>query len=440
MFLLPTATLDLTGIASYELFLRGTLDKIGAYPDTLHIGEYKSASNTFTEHTFTPAHREMAASLNADLYAQLIAGLADGRHKSEKEIRDLIDHGPFLPEDAVRAGLVDDVAYDDELDDKVTLSKGSAKFMTEVEYRHVTGPSLGLNRGPRIAVIYATGVIASGESSFDSLSGQVVGSDTMVEYIRKARGDRSIKAIVLRIDSPGGSAIASDVIWREVMLTRTVKPVVASMSDVAASGGYYIAMPAHAIVAEPATLTGSIGVVMLKFVIDGTLKKLGMNVEGVTNGRYADLYSPVRAFSPEERVKVLEHMQATYDTFVEKAAAGRNTTPERIDAVAQGRVWTGKQARQIGLVDELGGLERALAIAKQRAKLPPDSEVELVIYPGRKSIFEIVKNPFGSSEHAGALGVLLGIHDRRALQTLTAPLRLFRRGEPLAIMPNVFVR
>jgi protease IV len=440
VFLMPAASLDLTGMASYELFLRGTLDKIGAYPDTLHIGEYKTASNTFTEHTFTPAHREMAESLNGDLYDQLIRGLADGRHKSEKEIRDLVDRGPFLPEDAVRAGLVDDLAYEDELDDKVKLAKGTVNFLSESDYRHVTPASVGLNRGPRIAVIYAIGIIASGESNYDSPSGQVLGADTMVEYLRKARADSSIKAIVLRVDSPGGSAIASDVIWREVMLTRTVKPVVASMSDVAASGGYYIAMPAHAIVAEPATLTGSIGVVMLKFVIDGTLKKIGMNMEAVTKGRYADLYSPVRAFSPEERAKVQEHMQATYDTFVEKAASGRNTTPERIDAIAQGRVWTGAQGKRIGLVDELGGLERALAVAKQRAKIAPETEVELVVYPGKKSFYDIVKNPFGASERGTALGVLLGIRDPRPLQSLTAPLRVFRRGEPLAIMPNVFVR
>jgi protease IV len=288
-------------------------------------------------------------------------------------------------------------------------------------------------------VIYASGVIASGESN-DSPSGQVLGADTLVDHLRKARADSSVRAIVLRVDSPGGSAIASDVIWREVMLTRNSKPVIASMGDVAASGGYYIAMPAHAIVAEPATLTGSIGVVMLKFVIDGTLKKLGMNMEGVKSGRYADLYSPVRAFSAEERAKVQEQMQATYDTFVEKAAAGRNTTPERIDAIAQGRVWTGAQAKQIGLVDELGGLERALAVAKQRAKLAPDSEVEVVVYPGKKSFYDIVKNPFATSERATALGVLLGIRDPRPLQSLTAPLRIFRRGEPLAIMPNVFVR
>ncbi|HTG99704.1 MAG TPA: signal peptide peptidase SppA [Vicinamibacterales bacterium] len=440
VYLLPTSTLDLTGMANYELFLRGTLDKIGAYPDTLHIGDYKTASNTFTEHTFTPAHREMAESLNKDLYDQLIKGIASGRHKSEKDVRSLIDHGPFLPEDAVRAGLIDDVAYEDELDDKVQLSKGKGNFLNESEYRHVSPTSVGLNRGPRIGVIYATGVIASGESNYDSPSGQVVGSETMVDSLRKARADSSIRAIVLRIDSPGGSAIASDVIWREVMLTKNVKPVVASMSDVAASGGYYIAMPAHAIVAEPATLTGSIGVVMLKFVIDGTLKKLGMNIEGVTSGRYADLYSPVRAFTTEERAKIQEQMQATYDAFVEKAAQGRNTTPERIDAIGQGRVWTGAQGKQLGLVDELGGLERALAVAKQRAKLAPDSEVEIVVYPSKKSFYDIVRSPFGASDRATALAVLLGIRDPRPLQTLTAPLQVFRRGEPLAIMPNVFVR
>ena len=442
VYLMPTASLDLTGMASYELFLRGTLDKIGAVPDALHVGDYKTASNTFTEHTFTAAHREMAESLNTDLYEQLVKGLADGRHKSEQQIRQLIDHGPYLPEDAVRAGLVDDLAYEDELDDKVQLGTGTRQvgFLEHDQYRHVSAASLGLNRGPRMAVIYAVGIIASGESSYDSPNGQVVGSDTIVRYLRKARADDSVRAIVLRIDSPGGSAIASDVIWREVQLTRAVKPVIASMSDVAASGGYYIAMPADAIVAEPATLTGSIGVVLIKFVIDGTLKKVGVNMESVEQGRYAGLYSPIRQFSPDERARVLEQMQATYDAFVEKAAAGRNTTPERIDAVAQGRVWTGKQAKQLGLIDELGGLQRALAIARQRAKLAPDTEVELMVYPPKKSIFELAADPFGASDGAGTLAALLGIQDRRALQRLTAPLRVFRRGEPLAIMPNVFSR
>ena len=440
VFLMPAASLDLTGMASYELFLRGTLDKIGAYPDALHIGEYKTAANTFTEKTYTPAHREMAVSLNSDLYQQLVRGIADGRRKSEAEVRALIDHGPFLPEDALRAGLIDDLAYEDELDDKVKLSPGKVRYVEMHEYRGFSAGGLGLNRGPRVAIIYAAGIIASGKSSYDSPAGSVVGSDTIVEYLRKARADSAVRAIVLRIDSPGGSAIASDVIWREVVLTRNQKPVIASMSDVAASGGYYIAMPAHAIVAEPSTLTGSIGVVLTKFVIDGTLKKLGMNMEGVSQGRYAEMYSPIRAFSPEERARVLENMQATYDTFVEKAAQGRNTTPEKIDAIGQGRVWTGRQAKEIGLVDELGGLERAVALAKQRAKIAQDAEVELVIYPPKKSFYDLMRDPLGASERATTLASLLGLGNPKVVQALAAPLQVFRRGEPLALMPNVFVR
>ena len=441
VFLTPTASLDLTGMASYELFLRGTLDKIGAYPDVLHVGEFKTAANTFSEKGYTPSHREMAQSLNTDLYEQLVRGLADGRHKTPEEMRALIDHGPFLPEDAIRAGLIDDIAYEDELDDKVQLSKGGGKanVLDMSDYRRVSGSSLGLGRGQRIAVIYAVGVIASGESNFDSAGAQSIGSDTMVEHLRKVRADDSIKAVVLRVDSPGGSAIASDVIWREVLLTRQKKPVIASMSDVAASGGYYISMPAHAIVAQPATLTGSIGVVMIKFAIGGTLGKLGMNMDRVTSGRYADMYAPDRPFTPDERHKVEESMRATYDTFVEKAASGRNTTPEKIDAIAQGRVWTGVQAKQIGLVDELGGLDRALILAKKRAKIDEKAEVELVVYPQRKSFYELVQAPFGT-ESRGMFAALLGLKEARAVQTLTAPLRLFRRGEPLAIMPNVFIR
>jgi len=193
-------------------------------------------------------------------------------------------------------------------------------------------------------------------------------------------------------------------------------------------------------VAEPATLTGSIGVVLTKFVIDGTLKKLGMNMEGVSKGKYAGMYAPMRAFTPEERQRMLENMQATYDTFVEKAAQGRNTTPEKIDAIAQGRVWTGRQAKQIGLVDELGGLDRAVALAKQRAKIAQDAEVELVIYPPKKSFYDVIRDPFGGASGATTLAQLLGFSNPKALETLAAPLQVFRRGEPLALMPNVFVR
>ena len=439
VFLMPASPLDLSGLATYEVFFRGALDKLGVYPDLLHIGDYKTAANTFTEKALTPAHREMAESLTADLYEQLVRGIADGRDKEEADVRAIIDRGPLLPEEAVELGLVDDLAYEDQIDDKADLGGAGIRRLENDRYRHVSLDSLGLNRGPRIAVIYAAGTIATGRSSQD-FGSQVVGSETLIEYIRKARGDNSIRAIVLRVDSPGGSAIASDVIWREVTLTRDSKPVVSSMSDLAASGGYYIAMPAHVIVAQPGTLTGSIGVVMGKFAVGGALDKVGVGMSAVSRGTYAQIYSPSRPFSPAERAKVEEQMQATYDLFVEKAAESRQTTPEKIDAVAQGRVWTGQQAKQLGLVDELGGLQRALAIAKQRADIEPDTEVQLVIYPPRRSFYELVRNPFGES--AGESGVLSFLRpgERRALLPLAAPWRLFESGEPLALMPNVFLR
>ncbi|MDQ3070115.1 MAG: signal peptide peptidase SppA [Acidobacteriota bacterium] len=442
IYLMPASSLDLRGLATYELFLRGTLDKIGAYPDLMHIGDYKTAANTFTEKGFTPAHREMAESLNRDLYEQLVRGIADGRKKPEQEVRALIDHGPFIAKDALAAGLVDDLAYEDELDDKSDM--GGAKRRVDANaYRQLSTTTLGLDQGPKIAVLYLTGVIASGESSFDSPNGAVTGSDTVLEWLRKVRADSAVRAIVLRIDSPGGSAIASDVIWREVMLTRAIKPVVASMGDVAASGGYYVAAPAHAIVAQPGTLTGSIGVVVGKFALGGTFDKLGVSVEGVEQGKYAGMLSPVRPFSTEERARVMEQMQATYDIFVEKVADARASTPEKIDAIAQGRVWTGRQARDLGLVDELGGLWKAIAIAKQRAKLDPSRHVELDVYPQRKSLYELVADPFGVVSvvaDAGPLGALFADPRARALESLVTRLNLFRTGEMLTLMPNVFVK
>ncbi|HUF23560.1 MAG TPA: signal peptide peptidase SppA [Vicinamibacterales bacterium] len=442
VYLMPAASLDLRGLATYELFLRGALDKIGAYPDLMHIGDYKTAANTFTEKGFTPAHREMAESLNRDLYSQLLRGIGDGRKKSEEEVRALLDHGPYLPRDAVAAGLIDDVAYEDELDDKSDFG-GATQRIDAASYRNVSNASLGLDKGPKIAVLYVVGVIASGASSYDSPNGAVTGSDTVIEWLRKVRADNAVRAIVLRIDSPGGSAVASDVIWREIVLTRTVKPVVASMGDVAASGGYYVAMPANAIVAQPGTLTGSIGVVVGKFALRGTMEKLGVGIEGVESGKYAGMLSPVRPYTADERARVMAQMQATYDTFVEKVADARASTPEKIDAIAQGRVWTGRQARDLGLVDELGGLWDAIAIAKQRAKIDPGRHVELDVYPPRRSFYELMANPFGSASMAraaGPLGALFADPRAKAIESLATRLNLFRSGEPLTLMPNVFVR
>lgn len=443
IFLMPTSPLDLSGVATYEIFLRGTLDKIGAFPDMHHIGDYKTAVNQLTEKTFTAAHREMTESLNRDAYEQLVRGIADGRGKAEADVRTALDQGPFLPEDALRAGLIDDVAYEDQIDDKVRMGGAKMRTVESRDYSGVSPSSLGLNKGPRIAVLYAVGAIVSGRSALDPVNGPVVGSDTFVEYVRAARADPSIKAIVLRVDSPGGSTVASDVIWRELMLTRDAKPdrpLIVSMSDLAASGGYYIAMPGQVIVAQPGTLTGSIGIFGGKIVTGGVFNKLGANIEAVSNGKYAEMNSPARPYNAAESAKLQERLQAFYDQFVEKVAASRHTTPERIDAVAQGRVWTGRQAKQIGLVDELGGLDRAVAVAKQRAKIPLDAEVELVNFPPKRSFYEIVTEQFTMSDDSSYLAAILPRGDRRALSVLTSPLRLFRRGEPLALMPVGFLR
>jgi len=446
VFLMPSAPLDLTGVATYELFLRGTLDKIGATPDLHRIGDYKTAVNTFTEKGYTKAHRDMDESLNHDLYDQIVRGIADGRRQNEADVRRLFDEGPFLPEDALKAGLVDDVAYEDQVADKLRGNNPKKEIDTD-DYARTSLRSVGLNRGPRVAVIYATGAITGGKSGYDPLNGAVTGSETLIEYIRQARRDRSVRAIVLRIDSPGGSASASDAIWRELMITkneRADRPLIASMSDLAASGGYYIAMPAQVIVAEPSTLTGSIGIFGGKIVTGGVYEKLGAHIESTSVGRHAEINSPVRPFNPEELKKLQEQLQAFYDQFVEKVADSRHSTPEQIDMLAQGRVWTGRQAKQNRLVDELGGLDRAIAIAKQRAKLPAEGDVEIVVYPPRRSFYEMLTDSLtGANDSAAVSAWLTGglsTDEREALRTMRGPLSLFRRGEVLAMLPWTYVR
>lgn len=452
VFLVPTATLDLTGVATYEVFLRGTLDWVGTYPDLLHIGDYKTAINIFTEQTFTPAHREMSASLNRDQFEQLVRAVADGRKKTEAEVRTAIDEGPHLPEDALRHGLVDDLAYADELDDLVgdVGAPGSLRLVESDEYARVSWESLGVQRRHKIAVLNAVGAITGGKSRFDPINGPILGSDSVVEYIRRIRADSSIRAIILRIDSPGGSSTASDVIWRELAITKNGangKPIIVSMSDLAASGGYYIAMAGDVVVAQPGTLTGSIGIYTGKYVTGGSFEKLGANIEAVSDGRHAEIYSPDRQFTPEERAKMQASMQVFYDQFVEKVADARQTTPEKVDQIAQGRVWTGQQAKQVGLVDQLGGMQVAVAAAKQRARIAADEEVELVIYPPRRSFYEVLSESLdqpSATRHtaftADAVLTLLGPRDRKILAAILAPSRLFRSGEILAHMPYVFLR
>jgi protease-4 len=445
VFLMPASSLDLTGVATYQLFLRGTLDKIGAHPDLHHIGDFKTAANTFTEKGYTKAHREMDEWLTRDLYEQIVRGIAEGRKKNEAEVRALIDEGPFLAKDALRVGLVDEMAYEDQVADRLSdgASDTDMRTIESTDYGRVSLASLGLNKGPRIAVIYAVGAIVSGESGYDPLNGPVAGSDTIIESIRQARKDSSIRAIVLRIDSPGGSAVASEAVWRELMLARENGPLIVSMSDLAASGGYYIAMPAHIIVAQPSTLTGSIGIYGGKFITGGVYEKLGANIESTSIGRHAEMNSPARPYNPGELGKVDEQLRSFYDQFVEKVAAARNSTFDKIDQIAQGRVWTGRQASEIGLVDALGGLDKAVAIAKERAGIDADTEVQLIVYPAPKSFYELITEFSGARQQTAAAAWLssnLSTAEVNALRALRGPAALFRRGEPLALMPFTFLR
>ena len=446
IYLVPTSALDVTGVATYQVFLKGTLDKVGAQADFEKIGDYKTAPNQLTDTTFTPAHREMTESMTRDMYEQLVKAIAEGRKKKVEDVRALIDEGPFVADKALSAGLVDTLAYEDQLDDHGAVSTNGT----------VEGEAYGRSRArtlprgaPRVAVVYISGIIASGDSGFDPLNGEVSGSQRLVKAIRSARADRGVRAIVVRVDSPGGSSVASDVIWRELMVTRNEnpdRPLVASMSDLAASGGYYVAMAAPLIVAQPATLTGSIGIYGGKFVTGGIYEKLGANIEVVSMGRNATIESPEHRFTDAEREKLREQIRAFYQGFIQKVATSRKMPVERVDQLARGRVWTGAQAQGQGLVDALGGLDRAIALAKERAGISPETEVEIVTYPPRRTLAELLIEELSGSGNdrrmESVLSMIAGMRtaERRALALLMAPARLFNPGEPLALMPFSFLR
>jgi protease-4 len=285
----------------------------------------------------------------------------------------------------------------------------------------------------------------SGRGGFDPTDGELAGSDTLVENIRRIRDDRSIRGIVLRIDSPGGSSVASDVILRELQLTKKAdpdRPIVVSMSDLAASGGYYIALAGDEIVAQPGTLTGSIGIYTGKIVYGGTLEKVGVTAEPVTSGANADIYSPLTPFTPPQRQKVEAFMRDFYNGFLDKTAESRHKTRDEVHQLAQGRVWTGAQAKERGLVDRLGGLSEAIDVVKELADIDPETAVETVTYPRRRTFYEALSDQFGgSSSGVSLVRALTGSRGPgRAIASATAPGRLFRRGEPLALMPFSFVR
>jgi protease-4 len=386
IYAVPTAILDVTGLAAEVTFFRGTLDKLGVQAQFEGVGKYKNAPNQFTERGFTEPHREQTEALLDSLYGDYTRAIATARGKSAEDVKALVDDGPYDGHAALKAGLVDELAYYDELLDEEL--EGAAR-VTPGRYVRSAWRDFSLGGRPKVAVIYVVGEIVSGESAVSGFGGEgFAGSDTIARAIRQARQDDDIKAIVVRVDSPGGSGTASDVIWRELRLARAEKPVIASMSDVAASGGYYIAMASDLVVAQPTTITGSIGVFAGKFSLRGLYEKIGLTEELVTRGENAALFSLSRPWNEAERKKVRRFAEVFYEEFLKKAAECRKHTEDEIHAVAQGRVWTGRDAVAGGLVDELGGLSHALDLAKQRARIDEDEELEIVVLPTQKTLWE----------------------------------------------------
>jgi len=417
----PLGWLGVNGLSGYFPFLKTALDKLGVRAEFEHVEEYKTAANMFTEKGFTPAHREETEAIYKDIFAAYVRGAAEARHLSEAEFRRLIDRGFFQGDEAKQAGLVDDCLYEDELQTLMAGGGQTLKRMKFDDYTRVRPESLGLETGPKVALVYATGTIMTGESL-----PQVLGSSTLSRWLKNARGDASIKAVVLRIDSPGGSSVGSDIIWREVELTRRVKPVIVSMSDLAGSGGYWIAMPATKIVARPQTLTGSIGVLAGKFSLKGLMDKLGITTETLSFGEKADIFSPFKPFTEAEKKALKEQILWIYDRFVEKAAEGRHLSKEEVDRVGRGRVWTGRQAAEIGLVDGLGGLKEALELAKKEAGIPSGEDVRLEVWPKRQTLWQML-----TSRRQTIIRSPASAPFRTALETL----RAMDRTRTWAIMP-----
>lgn len=421
MLLIPGVRLEMT-------FFKGLLDKVGLEFDVLKMGKYKGALEPFTRKDMSKPLRESYESIVDDNYQDLLSVIAADRHLKDYQAKTYVDRGLFTAADAKKAGLIDDILYADQLEDlikkevkgeKVQIVKDYKKHKIDSDFSGLGGlvklievfsggkPSTAVSKKPKIAVVYAVGPIVEGKGDTGMFSSSVIGSTAMVATIKKAVENPKVVAVVLRIDSPGGSAVASDLIWRETVSSK--KPFIASMGDVAGSGGYYIAMGAKKIYAAPTTLTGSIGVIGGKLITRGLQNKIGLSTEVISRGANAGALSSGQPFTPGERKVWLELLEDTYHQFVSKAAEGRKMKYEQLEALAQGRVYTGMTAKKLGLVDELGTLQDAIVAAKVAAGLKPDADVDVLTLPEAKSFFEQLLGDPSTSTDAESL-LAEGIH------------------------------
>ena len=417
IWLIPSAPLAITGLMTQSTFYRGLFDKLKIVPEIYHIAEYKTAANVYMEKKYTPAHREMDESLMRSTYDQYLDGIAGGRKLDRAKAEALVEAGPLSSQEALDGKLVDKLAYFDEVQKffrdrsggwrPVGLDRYVKQLRNEGEYK--------------IAVVNATGEIIVGDSQWTPNTGFIMGSNSVSADLRQAREDDSIKAIVFRVDSPGGSVVASDIIGREVQLAAKAKPVVVSMSDVAGSGGYWIAMSGTKIVADGDTLTGSIGVLLGKLNISGLYELVGLSTDHLQTSDNATIYSEQQSFTPAQSQKIQSMMRAIYQDFCKGVASGRHMKAERVDQIGRGRVWTGAQGKEIGLVDEIGGLTRAIALARKLSGISEGAKVELVYYPREKSFLE---NLLSTEEKTSGAEILTHLHSLATRLSATMELRM----------------
>ncbi len=446
IFLPPSGDIYINGFAAEAMFYKGSLDKLGIEADVIQIGpKYKNAPDQYTKKEMGEGQKEVVNALLDEYYGRFTNAIAETRKKNVEDVKKLVDEAPYNARQAQALGLIDGASYREEVyhDLKTRLGYGEAedlRVMRSGQYKEIPSDSLGLNNGERVAVIFASGAINIGRSSDGPFGGEMVGSDTIVQAVNDAANDKSVKAIVLRVDSPGGSALASDLMWFAIENAKAKKPVVVSMGDVAASGGYYIATNANKIVAQPSTVTGSIGVFMGKPVVRGLYDWLGITNQYTMRGKNSGIFRETEKWTPEERAKMEAQTNGIYfDNFIPKVAAGRSMSVEKANELGQGRVWTGTQAKGNGLIDEFGGLEKAIDIAKQLANLPADKDVKRVVFPTPKPFFESFFEDEAAQITADqkaqkALIDSLPADARRALK-FAALFDQMKRGEAMLLMP-----
>jgi len=440
IWLQPTGSLALTGIASQIPFFKGTLDKLGITPEFERRGEYKTAATEFTETKLLDSDRAAMDGLVHSIYDQIVAGIGDGRKLSVDEVKALIDGGPYTGDEALAKHLVDHIGYLDEAED-AAKRKAGGELVAAQRYLELTGAASGTTApNASLGLIRAVGEIVGGRSDDNPFAeSNNAAADTLVRAFDEAVKDDDVKAIVFRIESPGGSEVASETIWRAVKKAKEAgKPVIVSMADVAASGGYYIATPADKIVAEPTTITGSIGVFSGKFVTTGLWNLLGVSWDTVSVGKNATMAGSLAPFTPEQKQRFAALTDVAYKQFLTRVADGRHMDVAAVDAIAKGRVWTGVQAKERGLVDELGGLDEAVRLAKAAAHLPKDEKALLKPFPARRNPFEALFRGLAGSDGPGqAMADLKRLAELgRVLERLdaaTAPMTDNARMRPMEI-------